>query len=169
MYVKRTLVIALDISENLLRNYLPDLSHQRIIASVVNLPFRSSVSEEIYSIAVIHHLESHDMRLKSLKEFHRVNSYDGETIISVWRKWRAQLKDKLIKRIKESKEIQTLVDHRRPWKDSTGNVLGTRFYHYYTWKELNNQINLAQFIIKERKIMGGHYKDGNFLVRLLKN
>lgn len=169
VYVERTLVVSLDISENLLRNYLADLSHQRVIASVLKMPFRNTATEEIYSIAVIHHLESIEMRYEVLREFYRVNSHHGETIVSVWRKWRSQLKEKIIQRIRKSEDIQTLVDDRRPWKDSTGTILGTRFYHYYTWKELNHQISSAKFIIKERKIMGGRYKDGNFLVILFKN
>ena len=168
MYVKRTLVVALDIAENLIRNYLADLAHQRVIASVLNIPFRKSVSEEIYSIAVIHHLESEKVRLQALQEFHRISTNQGETVVSVWRKWRTQLKEKIIERIKQSQDIDTLVDHQRPWKDSTGKVLGIRYYHYYTWKELKNQIIDAKFIVKERKIMGGRNKDGNFLVRLLK-
>ncbi len=168
-YVERTLVVSLDISENLLRNYLADLSHQRVIASVLNMPFRNNASEEVYSIAVIHHLETTKLRLEVLREFYRVNSCHGETIVSVWRKWRSQLKEKIIERIRQSKDIQQLVDDRRPWKDSTGVILGIRFYHYYTWKELYHQILSANFIIIERKIMGGRYKDENFLVLLFKN
>ncbi|MHA2279203.1 MAG: class I SAM-dependent methyltransferase, partial [Candidatus Kariarchaeaceae archaeon] len=167
-FVSRTLVIALDIADNLLRNYVADLAHQRVAASATQVPIRKMAANEVFSIAVIHHLENEEQRVKAIKEFYRINIQQGKTIITVWRKWRKEIKEKLMTRIRTGESINDLVNHHRPWKNSSGKTLGIRFYHYYSWKELYFQVNKSKFTIQERKIMGGKYKDGNFLVKLLK-
>lgn len=132
------------------------------------MPFRNHSADEIYSIAVIHHLPDSTTRSLALNQCSRVNCKNGETYLTVWRKWRSQLKKKLISKIREKQSIDDLVNHYRPWKNSNGEVLGIRFYHYYTWKELHREIHNSNFILQSRKIMGGKLNDGNFLVRLLK-
>lgn len=168
-FVQRTLVLALDLSENLLRNYVANLSDQRVMGSATHLPIRKNVAEEVYSIAVVHHLENDQLRIRAIGELYRINSMGGGTNITVWRKWRTQQKEMLFAKIRKRESIDELVNHNRPWKDPSGNTLGTRFYHYYTWKELIKQIKISGFLIDQRIIMGGKHNDANFLVKLLKN
>ncbi len=168
-FTQRTLVVSIDISENLLRNYVADLSHQRVAGSITHLPIRNNAANEIYSIAVVHHLEPEELRNRAIEEIYRVNCYSGSSVITVWRKWRKELKEKLIAKIRNQGQIEELVNHHRPWKDSYGKTLGIRFYHYYTWKELIMQVRVSGFSIDQRIIMGGKNGDANFLVKLLKN
>lgn len=152
-----------------MRNYVSDNSHQRVAGSTTHLPIRNNVANEIYSIAVVHHLEIEELRNRAIDEFYRINCFSGSSVITVWRKWRNELKDKLIAKIRNQEDIEDMVNHHRPWKDSYGQILGVRFYHYYTWKELIMQVRASGFSIDQRIIMGGKNGDANFLVRLLKN
>ena len=162
----RTLVIALDLSPELLRLCLVDDS-QRVNAALPHLPLRKNSSNEIICIAVIHHIRSVRERIFSLQDLIRVYAGPGEIIITVWRKWRESLKQQIFQRIRENKEYDDLVNHERPWKTVTGKILVTRFYHYYTKKELIREIKLAGFTNQYSiTTLDGKAEHENFLVRL---
>ncbi len=166
--VLRSLSVVVDLSEALLRNFVAETDlHLRVSGALPNLPFRKGVSDEILSIAVIHHLPTSEFRVAAFSEIRRLLSPQGVSIVTVWRKWRMRHRDQIIQRIKNGLPYNDLVDHLRPWKDSSGDVLSYRFYHYYTFKELLKETQIAGLKIKEHKIMGGKAKDANFLLFLV--
>lgn len=164
----RTLIVGLDISQQLLRNFT--VAHvERVCGSITQLPFRRNSASEAISIAVIHHLPTYEIRTRALQECHRTLNFHGILVVSVWRKWRTGMKEKLFERIRNSMEIDDLVDDMRPWKDSSGLVIGHRYYHYYTWKELWYQLHKAEFKLVKSLRMGGKANDANFLIWLSKS
>ena len=60
------------------------------IASADSLPFSNDYFNKVYSIAVLHHISSPELRQQFLKEAKRVLKQDGYLILTVW-----DLKEKL--------------------------------------------------------------------------
>lgn len=167
-YLSSTLVVCMDLSLVLLNSYQGHEENQRVAGAFPNLPFRERSAEKILAIAVIHHLPNKFLREQSFYELDRILISEGLAIATVWRKWRDSLKPKLVQRIRDQKPIDDLVDHHRPWKSNRGEVIGTRFYHYFTWKEIIESIKNTSFQSVEKKMMGGKSKRDNFLVELKK-
>ena len=158
----RTLVIALDITRALLEDYVGGHDHQRIEGSLPNLPFRKCAAEEVLSIAVVHHLRSNEERRSAVHEMVRI--LDGTLVFTVWRKWRESNARKILQEIRTGGDPWKFVDHERPWKDSRGNVLTHRFYHYFSRRELITILGNLDYSIST---MGGKSKADNFLVNVL--
>ena len=53
----------------------------------VNLPFPENYFDKIFSIAVLHHIPSRELRLKFLSEARRVLKKDGIAVFTVWNLW----------------------------------------------------------------------------------
>ncbi len=163
--LNRTLVIAVDSSESLLRGFVGNLDiSNRVVGVLPLLPFRKNALDEVFTIAVIHHLPTQEARKNSFKNIDAVMLPRGRLTVTLWRKWRPGLKKKLLKRIREHKPIDDLVNHSRPWKDSKGNILANRFYHYYTFREVLEEVKESNFKIEKRVLMGGKFNNDNFLI-----
>ncbi|MCY3413799.1 MAG: methyltransferase domain-containing protein [Candidatus Heimdallarchaeota archaeon] len=160
--------IALDLSIDLLRGFIGPPETARIGGVLPNLPFRNKSIDGILSIAVIHHLINHQLRSEAISDMNRVCS-TGEMIISVWRLWRRGVREKIYEKIREGKSIDALIDEQRPWKSGSGEVLATRFYHYFTFKELSELMQKEGLIIKNYAFTGGKYNDANIFVKTALN
>jgi ubiquinone/menaquinone biosynthesis C-methylase UbiE len=53
-------------------------------ADTVTLPYRSGVFDAAISIAVLHHLSSHQRRLAALTEMLRILRVGGKLLVYVW-------------------------------------------------------------------------------------
>lgn len=164
--IDASLFVGLDLSFNLLREYIGPEQTQRVAGALPRIPFRKSCADRILAIAILHHLNSDQLRKISLQALHFISSINCMLIISVWRKWRQENYRKLIETIRAKKSIQPLINVHRPWHDSHGNVLGLRFYHYFTRKELNSLVKSTNFHIVDCEITGGRHNDANFFVLL---
>lgn len=161
---ERTLTVSLDITRALLEDYVADENHQRIEGSLPYLPFRKCSSEEVISIAVIHHLRTHEGRASAIFELQRVT--EGKLLFTVWRKWRPSNARKILKLIRDGEDPLPFIDHERPWKDSTGEILTYRFYHYFCRKEL---IDILQDVDYSIQKMGGKSSVDNYFVEIRSN
>ncbi|RMG37596.1 MAG: methyltransferase domain-containing protein [Methanobacteriota archaeon] len=163
--LNRSLTVVLDLSEDLLRNFAADNGlNQRVLGALPFLPFRDGCSNETISIAVLHHLPDQFTRIEAMRDLRRITCEKGKIVFTVWRRWRRGHREKLIERIKKEEPIDDLVDHLRPWKDSSGKTLAHRFYHYYTFRELLEETSAAGTQIVKWSRMGGKHNDSNFLV-----
>jgi ubiquinone/menaquinone biosynthesis C-methylase UbiE len=54
------------------------------VGDVLNIPFNDNSFDNIISIAVIHHLQKEEDRIKALNEMIRVCKNNGKILISVW-------------------------------------------------------------------------------------
>ena len=157
--------IALDLSFDLLLGYVGPVDGQKVAGSLPHLPFRRYSTSSIISIAVIHHLSEIEV-VPSLIEIKRIGTDEVTLILSVWRRWRSGYKEKLFNALKHGKSLDNLVNHDRPWYNSDREVQTTRFYHYYTFRELYHQVSDAGFCIDSSKYLGGKQDDANIFVKL---
>ena len=160
--------IAFDLSYELLEGIEDQNITEKVAGSLPTLPFRRGVTDSILMIAVLHHLYTHNLRLETMKSVSETLSPDGEIIFSVWRKWRSGVKKHIIEAIKANHDPTDLFNVQLPWHDSDGNVIATRYYHYFTFKELIEIMEYSKIEIIQRRIMGGRRGDANFFLHLKK-
>ena len=112
----------------------------------VNLPFPDSYFNKIFSIAVLHHIPSRELRLKFLSEARRVLKKDGIAVFTVWNLWQKkgikfQIKYFFLKILGLSR--LDFRDVLMPYAAKNAKVL--RYYHAFTKKELSNLFLKAGF------------------------
>lgn len=128
------------------------------VADALNIPFENDSFDKVYSIAVLHHIPSFELRIKFLEEIKRVLRDDGYLILTVW-----DLKEKRKKR-----KFNFLAwwwelgmdkgDILLPWygvKDA--------YFHCFSKEELSFLFQSLQFkIIKNGEIKVGERPYNNF-------
>ncbi len=140
--------VGIDNSEKLIglaREKFPDADFRE--ANALNLPFDDESFDRVYSIAVLHHIPSKQLRIKFLKQAKRVLKADGKLILVVWK-------------FRDRKELANLVkftilkllnliklDYRDVLEPFFGKAL--RYYHCFTKKELKRLAEAAGFVIQE--------------------
>ncbi|MEW6063509.1 MAG: class I SAM-dependent methyltransferase [Nanoarchaeota archaeon] len=101
-------------------------------ARAEKLPFKNESFDYVLSIAVLHHLNSKEKRIKSLKEIKRVLKNEGEALILVW--------NKLIPRFFFKPK-----DYFVPWRVKGKAYL--RYYYFFTYWELKKLLKKSGFKI----------------------
>jgi len=144
--------VGVDFSERLIeiakRNY-PQTKFQT--ADILKLPFPNNYFDKVYSIAVLHHIPSEELRLKSLKEAKRVLKPGGILILTTWK-----LQDKKELSLLFKYTILKLIgksnldfkDVLEPWGKKI-----KRYYHFFSKKELVGLVKRAEFKIKKNGII----------------
>jgi len=122
-----------------------------LVGDALNLPFPDDFFDEVYSIALLHHIPSEDFRIKVLKEAKRVLKPGGILILTCWKihQWReifALLKYTLLKLIGRSK--LDFKDFFVPWGKKM-----LRYYHFFTQRELENLLRKVGFEILESGVV----------------
>jgi len=116
--------------------------HNFITANALNLPFVDSSFDIIYSLAVLHHIPSRELRLAFLKEAKRVLKAEGVLVLTAWnlnifKKWPIILKYTFLKFL--GKSGLDLGDVFVPWGRTQ------RYVHFFSKKELESLITGAGF------------------------
>jgi len=140
--------IGIDNSEELIRlakERYPEAKFQ--INDAFNLSFPDNYFDKVYSIAVLHHIPSEELRVEFLKEAKRVLKKDGSLIITVWKFHQIKelsliLKYTILRLLGRSK--LDFKDILEPWGKRT-----ERYYHCFSRKELGKLMEKAGFKIKE--------------------
>ena len=143
--------IGLDSSKELIKiaksNY-PRAKFQ--VGNALKLPFQSNYFDKVFSIRVLPHFPSQELRLQFMKEAKRVLKPKGLLILTAWylygfsnkRNLLLMLKNVLLKIIGKSK--LNFGDALIPWDNRI-----MRYYHYFTRKELKNLAEEAGFRVKK--------------------
>jgi SAM-dependent methyltransferase len=118
-----------------------------LVADALHLPFPSDYFDKIYSIAVLHHIPSEELRLKFLEEAKRVLRPQGLLILTVWdlwrgRGWKLNLKFGILKLLRMSKV--DFGDVFVPWAQKY-----QRYVHCFMKGELINLAQKTGFKLKE--------------------
>lgn len=110
------------------------------LADALALPFADNSFDKVFSMSVIHHIPSKELRLKYMQEALRVLKPQGLLVLRVWnmyvnkKAWDYIWKSAL-KKIFRMSEID-VDDIYFPWKDQNGNVVAQRYIHCFTDGEL---------------------------------
>ncbi|MHA2251049.1 MAG: methyltransferase domain-containing protein [Candidatus Kariarchaeaceae archaeon] len=161
-----SLYIGIDLSIHLLQGFVGPEQSQKIAGALPALPFRKNCADGILAIAVLHHLNSETLRKEAIKSIYSISNRSCGILISVWRKWRRDLRNIIIAAIRNNEEIDNLVNINRPWHDSKGNILGYRYYHYFTRREVLELISINNFKIIDSRFHGGKHNDSNIFIYL---
>lgn len=119
-------------------------------ADALNLPFSDNFFDKIISVAVFHHIPSEELRIKFLQEARRVLKPGGMIILTVWnfketKEFLLYLKFFILKLFGSKLDFG---DFLEPWGSRV-----TRYYHYFSKKELKYLPQKAGLKIKETGII----------------
>lgn len=143
--LKNTNYTGVDNSEKLIKiakQKYPKAKFQ--IGDALNLNFPNNYFGKIYSIAVLHHIPSKELRCQFLKEAKRILKKDGKLILTVWKSTNSSLliKYTILKIIGKTK--LDFKDTLEPWSDKTD-----RYYHWFSKNELASLVKQAGFKIEK--------------------
>ena len=110
------------------------------VADVLDLPFAEDSFDKVFSIAVLHHIPSDELRLKFFSECQRVLKPGGLLILTVW-----NLKQKRFRKYNRKFFVRKICglspldfnDIFFPWKNQQGKILAQRYLHKFSIAELN--------------------------------
>lgn len=116
--------VGIDFSKSMIKEAKKFLTKKKmkaklVIADITKLPFKDKTFRTILAVAIIHHLETRNNRLKALREIKRVSD-SSKILISVW-------KDETV----APDEYRLWTYHGKEYR---------RFYHFYTKEELEGDL-----------------------------
>ena len=145
-----------------------------IQSDIKAIPIRPNVVNNIFSIAVIHHIKDLNNRIYVIEQFYAILKNNGYILSTVWRKYQKKYRYHFIRdwlkrlysssyRIKQyNLDLGEFGDKFIPWTISKEKLTYNRFYHFFSRKELKKL--LRSFKLKEMKKRGGPNKKDNFFV-----
>jgi tRNA (uracil-5-)-methyltransferase TRM9 len=137
------------------------------VADALNLPFPDAYFEGIYSIALLHHIPSQELRLAFFKEAKRVLKPAGILVLTVWNLWqwsgwKANFKYTAFKILGLSK--LDFKDILVPWGKSH-----KRYFHCFSQRELEKLAKRAGLEVKEVGILQEPDGKGRNIYLVVKN
>jgi len=147
---------------------------QLLLADLNNLPIRKNTINAIFSIAVIHHIITKQLRYEFFSKIYKLMKSNSLMLFTVWRRWQKRyrfyflkiwIKRKVIrinKKKKNHKNLKEFGDILIPWKIASNDLMIDRFYHLYSSREVKK--SLKNFVIKRFVKLGGPNKKDNFFV-----
>lgn len=94
-----------------------------LLANGLNLPFATNAFDFSISIAVIHHLSTHEKRIQFLRELLRTTAPNGRILITAWAAEQP---------IKHKWQHLGNNDYMIPWTDKFTNTTHMRYYHLFS-------------------------------------
>ncbi|MDX9893563.1 MAG: class I SAM-dependent methyltransferase [Patescibacteria group bacterium] len=127
------------------------VNQEFIKAEVFELPFASDSFNEIFCLAVLHHIPGRKRREQTLKEIKRVLKPGGKLIMTNWNRWQKQYLHYIIKhgweKIFKGSELD-FKDIYLPWMDGTVK----RYYHAFTLAELRKLVIESGLKLEHNKL-----------------
>ena len=108
-----------------------------IEGNILNIPFDDNYFDNVICIAVIHHLDKREDRVKAIAELLRITKINGKILIYVWsiKQYEPNEKRKFTKK-----------DELVPFYNKSTNETFYRFYHLYDRDELISEVKDAQLL-----------------------
>ncbi|MFH1841180.1 MAG: methyltransferase domain-containing protein [Candidatus Nealsonbacteria bacterium] len=117
-------------------------------ADAFELPFPDNRFDKVYSVAVLHHIPSKELRLKFLDEVSRVLKPGGSLILTAWDLWgRFDYLKTILKFASRKVFFKSELDLKDiivPWQNKVD-----RYVHCFTKGELRKLIKESKFSLKE--------------------
>lgn len=156
-YRKDITVIGNDISIELLNitsKKIQNTSNDVVLADGLYLPYLSNSFDSAISIAVLHHIDNINDRIKFIKEMVRIVKPNKKILFSVWAS-EQEIKPKW-------KKINDNNDYSVPWLNRKDNIEYLRYYHLFSKNELDDlltSLNLNYILI---------YDHDNWFITIIK-
>jgi tRNA (uracil-5-)-methyltransferase TRM9 len=122
--------------------------------NIINVPYIDNYFDNVISIAVIHHLERREDRIKAIKELIRIAKPGGKIMIYVW----------AFEQPEDTKRKFKTQDEMVSYNTKDGNIY-YRYYHLYKQNELEDEICE---ICEKVNIIKSSYERGNWYIILEK-
>ena len=110
-----------------------------VYGDFMHIPFEKKEYDIVFSIASLHHVPSEPLRLRALKEIHRILKPGGYLLMTNWYLFQGKYQ-KLINKYTLKKFLRKNdMDYRDilvPWSTSDKEIIAERYYHAFTTKEL---------------------------------
>ncbi|MEK7452712.1 MAG: class I SAM-dependent methyltransferase [Patescibacteria group bacterium] len=143
------------------------LSAEFLKIDSLELHFSDCYFDNIYSIAVLHHIPTENMRIKLLKEFYRTLKPKGKIILTNWNLWQPDYRNLIfkyaIKKLLGQSKL-SFNDIMVPWKNEKKEVVAERYYHAFTMRELESILKKSRFKLLENGYFGGKNNDANIYI-----
>lgn len=123
---------------------------ESIISNNLNIPLKTSSVDYVLSIAVIHHLSTHERRIKAIEELIRILKPNGKLLIQVW----------AFEQNKKSKNQFIKQENLVEFKNSQKTLNEMRYYYVFKKNELDNIIKNINNI----KIIKSYWEMGNWVM-----
>ena len=127
------------------------------------IPFEDNSFDQVFCIAVLHHIPSRQLRVQFLKEAQRVLKKDGLLILTTWYMWQ---NSKYLKKLFQNWFLKIKGQSDLDWLDAYVNwgKQGQRYIHYFTKKELGGIIKESGFSIDHLGFLNRESKQKNLFV-----
>jgi len=164
-------VIGLDVSNELLKIVKKKVNDKNIKnvelihSDAVNIPIKSNSINAVLYIATLHNISIRYRRINSLKEIYRILKPGGKAIISVWSRWQDKYRQHFVVRMITKFGHNEFGDINIYWRQHGLNI--SRYYHLYSKREFQKDINKTGFIIlnlEGKKIHSIKYPDNYFAI-----
>ncbi len=157
-----------DFSDKLIeiaKNRYPQFKFQ--VADAFNLPFPSDFFDNVFSVAVLHHIPSEELRIQFLKGIRKVLKPEGRLILTVWdlgifKRSMLFFKYGFSKILGKSK--LDFGDVFIPWGKEI-----LRYLHIFSKNELRRLAKTAGFSVKEIKILKRPKSRGSNILLIAEN
>ena len=155
-------VIGIDLSKELLDIVKEKLFFEKIKnvtlihADAANIPNDDESVDAVLYIAALHNIKGRINRIKSLKGVKRILKKNGIAQISVWSRWQDKYRKQFFKKWFTQKGSSEFGDVDIYWRQHGLDI--PRFYHLYSKKEFQKDLNEAGFKIVEIKDVKMHSK-----------
>lgn len=124
LYRRDLICFPMDISSELLEITRAKGDIDCILGSGSNIPYKTNSMDAVISIAVVHHLPTHELRQIFFNELIRIVKPGGKILISMWA-------DEQKKKPKWKLIPGTVSDYEVPWENKVN-----RFYHFFNKNEV---------------------------------
>jgi len=133
--------VGIDFSENLIQIAKERHGNHFQVADILMLPFSDNYFDSVWSIAVLHHIPTDELRKRALSEIKRILKPNGRVIVTCWKIKSFFRKDIFI-----------------PFHGKK------RYYHVFTKRELGNLFKQSGFKVEELKFLKRNNKKTNILI-----
>lgn len=133
--------IGVDFAENLVKIAKEKYGDYFEVADILSLPFSDQYFDSVWSIAVLHHIPTIELRKRALGEIKRVLRPGGRVIVTVWKIKSFFRKDIFI-----------------PFHGKK------RYYHVFLKREIRRLFKGAGFKIEELRFLKRNNKKANILI-----
>jgi len=138
-YRQDIFVIANDICVPLLNTIEKNYSYDCCVADGLYLPYKTKRFQYAISIAVLHHISDYESRLKFITNIIKILESGGKLLFTVWA-LEQTIKPKWIYKGNNG-------DYLIPWLDKYTKQTFYRFYHLFSYDEINQFVNALENVI----------------------